>query len=436
MSKKSFASGENIIKNKIALINGQVYFPEKNKLIKSNIVIEEGILKDVDYKGELNDFNAVDCKGKVISPGFLDLRSHFGEPGFEDKETLLTGSEAALSGGYTKVCMLPNTSPALDNPEIVESLNSKSESISVNIYPIGSITKGMQGSELSEIALMFEKGIVAISDGVNCLQNSQLMRNALEYAKMFNIPVINHAEDIYLKNNGMANESFFSTKKGFPANPAISESVIIYRDLEIASFIGGRLHIPHISTKESVELVKRYKNRGLNITAEVSPHHIGLSEEDLGSYNSQFKIAPPLRSKEDRLSLIQGLKEGVIDCISSDHCPHRLEDKETDILSAKSGVISLESAFPYVYNILSKNNFSIENILKLFTINPSKVIDIDWIPLQIGKFADLNIFDPKIEWTFKSSDIYSKSQNSALFGRSMRGKIEKIIHNGTLYKFD
>ena len=258
--------------------------------------------------------------------------------------------------------MLPNTFPVLDNPEIIESIFSKSNHLGVHIYPIGSISKNMEGLELSEIALMYEKGVVAISDGVKCVQNPQLMRNALEYAKMFDIPIINHPEDFYLKNNGIVNESFFSTAKGLPAIPSIAESTIVYRDLEIANFVGGKLHIPHVSTKESVELIRRYKDRGVKVTAEVSPHHIGLSESDFTDYHSKFKITPPLRTKKDVSALIKGLKEGVIDCISTDHFPHRVEDKDTDIITSASGVIGLESAFSYTYNILSNQGFNIENI--------------------------------------------------------------------------
>ena len=422
--------------NKIALINGKVYFPKKNKIIKSNLLIENGILKEIDYKENLDNFNIIDCKNKIISPGFLDLRSHFGEPGFEDKETLESGSRAALSGGYTKVCMLPNTFPVLDNPEIIESIFSKSNHLGIDIYPIGSISKNMDGLELSEIALMYEKGVVAISDGVKCVQNPQLMRNALEYAKMFDIPIINHAEDFYLKNNGIVNESFFSTAKGLPAIPSIAESTIVYRDLEIANFVGGKLHIPHVSTKESVELIRKYKDRGVKVTAEVSPHHIGLSESDFTDYHSKFKITPPLRTKKDVLALIKGLKEGVIDCISTDHFPHRVEDKDTDIITSESGVIGLESAFSYTYNILSNQGFNIENILKLFTKNPSKVVNIDWNPLELGKLADLNIINPDIKWKFDSSNIYSKSKNSLLLGKDLKAKVEKIIHGNILYEFD
>ena len=300
--------------DKYLLTGGTIYNPIDKSSKKNDILIDNGVIVDVGKDIALEGYNAIDCSGKIICPGFLDLRSHFGEPGYEDIESLETGSKAALKGGYTKVCMLPNTNPVIDNAESVESLIEKSRLIDINIFPIGSITKNLDGKELSEIGLMVKGGVVAISDAHRNVKNAQVLKNALEYCKMFEIPVINHAENIDLVNDGMSNESFFSFKKGLPANPFISETVGILRDLEIANYIGARIHIPRISSSRSVSIIKRYKDLGLLLTAEVTPHHLGLSEIELKDYNAFYKVSPPLRSSEDSDALIEGLRSGVIDC--------------------------------------------------------------------------------------------------------------------------
>ena len=309
---------------KYVFTNCKVYCPIEKKSKKGNILVVNGTIKDLNYKGDLNNYKVVDCKGKIVSPSFLDLRCHFGEPGAENTESLNTGANAALAGGYTKVCMLPNTDPTLDNLENIEALLYKSKELVIDILPIGSITKELKGVELSEIGLMANRGIVAISDGHKMVENSQIIRNAMEYSSMFNIPVINHSEDVDLKNCGIAHESQFSTEKGFPANPWISETVALYRDLEIANYVNAKIHIPHVSCKQSLNLISEYKKRGLNVTAEVTPHHLGLTEQSLRNFDALYKISPPLRSEEDRVAIIEALKEGVIDCISSDHFPHKI----------------------------------------------------------------------------------------------------------------
>ena len=406
--------------------NGNIYSPDDKKITQGDILIVDGIIQDVKYSGKAEDFNVIDCSNKIICPGFLDLRTHFGEPGFDDVESLETGSKAALAGGYTKVCMLPNTSPVLDSVESVESLFRKIENCDIDIYPIGSVTKNLEGQELSEIGLMAKEGIVAISDAGKNIKNSQVMRNALEYAKMFDIPVINHAEDIDLANNGIGHESGFSSQKGLPANPSISETVGIFRDLEIANYVNGKIHVPHISSKDSLSIIERYKNKGLSVTVEVTPHHLGLSETELDSYNALYKVSPPLRSQEDNIGLIEGLKNGLIDCISSDHYPRKIEDKESDLLNSKFGVVGLESAFAYSNQILSRHGFKINDIIDLFTIKPSRAFNIELNTINKNVPADFIVIDSDIEWIFNEKNIFSMSKNSALIGKPMKGKVEIV----------
>ena len=413
--------------NKYIFSNASIYCPLKQKTTKGSILVIDGVIKDVSYSGSLEGYINIDCSGKLISPGFLDLRSHFGEPGFEDVESLKTGTMSALAGGYTKVCVLPNTKPTLDSLESIESLNAKKQNLDIDLYIIGAITRNIEGQELSEIGLMAKEGIVAISDGHKNLRNSQVLRNALEYAKMFDLPVINHAEDRDLSNNAIAHESHFSTEKGLPGNPWISETISIFRDLEIANYVNGRIHVPHLSSEKSVDIIKKYKDIGLSVTAEVTPHHLGLSEFELSDFNALYKLSPPLRSKEDSLGLIEGLKSGVIDCISSDHYPQKIEDKESDLLNSKIGTIGLESSFAYSYKVLSKHGFSLENVIDFFTIKPSRVMGIDLDMVEKGKKANFTIINPDTDWTFENHDISSMSKNSCLVGKSMKAKVEFVV---------
>ena len=419
--------------DKYIFTNCKIYSPNKKKSIEGNILVVDGVIKDLNFKGDFGDCRIIDCENKIIAPSFLDLRTHFGEPGAEDTESLRTGSEAAIAGGYSKVCVLPNTDPTIDDLESLQALLYKSKELMIDILPIGAITKNLKGAELSEIGLMANKGIVAISDGHKMVENPQIMRHAMEYAKMFDIPIINHPEDVHLKNSGIAHESQFSTEKGLPANPWISETIALYRDLEIADYLQARIHIPHISSKESLKLIDKYKRRGLKVTAEVTPHHLGLSESKLDSFDALYKISPPLRSEEDREALIEALKEGVLDCISSDHFPHKIEDKESDLLNSESGVIGLESAFSYSYNILSKYGFSIEQVIDLFAVKSRQVIGIPLNVIAKNEKADFIVIDPEINWIFQIDNIFSKSKNSALIGEEMKGKINMVVFKNKIH---
>tara|TARA_Y100000768_G_scaffold285471_1_gene219916 strand:+ start:1573 stop:2886 length:1314 start_codon:yes stop_codon:yes gene_type:complete len=413
--------------------NCSIYYPSSKKTIKGNILIIDGIIEDLNFKGNFSDFNVVDCKDKIVSPSFLDLRCHFSEPGFEDTESLNSGAQAAIAGGYSQVCMLPNTYPVLDSLDSIESLYYRSKDLMIDILPMGSITKGLNGIELSEIGLMAKSGIVAISDAHKMVENSQILRHAIEYSAMFGIPVINHPENMDLKNSGIAHESLFSTEKGLPSIPSIAETIAIYRDLEIANYVNGKIHIPHVSCSESVKLISRYKDKGLDVTAEVTPHHLGLTEFKLGEFDARYKISPPLRSEEDRLSLVDALRTGIIDCISSDHFPHKIEDKESDLINSKYGVIGLESAFSYSYKILSESGFSINKVIDLFAVNPRKILNIPLNMVKKGSNADFIVIDPNLDWTFDSSNIFSKSKNSALVGEKMKGKIEAVAFKNKIH---
>jgi dihydroorotase len=325
---------------------------------------------------------------------------------------------------------MPNTNPVVDSPELVQLLIKKSELLPIYIYPIGAITKNQLGQELSEIGSMVKSGAVAISDDGIPVSNSQMMRFALEYAKKFNIPVINHAEDNCLVNEGLMHEGHNSLKLGLPGNPGIAESSMVFRDISIAEYVGGRLHIPHVSSYKSVEIIKLFKDRGVDVTAEVTPHHLCLTDDILLDYNTDAKVAPPIRSNEDRRALIEAVKSGLINCIATDHAPHTIEDKETDMFNSCCGMIGLESAFGLVNKCLSKEKMSIESIIDLFSLNPSKIIGIEPVHIKENNQAEINIVDPKSLWSFEIDHIQSKSKNTPILGMNLKGQVIATLNKG------
>ena len=429
---------ENIklAKGWILLKQGNVYDPFINLNGVHDILIKDGRIEKVKNNiAAEKKFKIIDCEGKILTNGFIDLHSHFREPGFEYKENMLTGSISAIKGGYTRVCTMPNTDPVVDSPELVSFIVNKSKDLPVHIYPIGAITKGQKGNELAEIGMMVDRGAVAISDDGIPVSSSQILRMALEYSRKFNIPVINHAEDLNLANNALMHEGLNSLKLGLSGSPDITESIMVYRDLSIAKYSSGKIHVPHVSSKKSVEIIKTFKNEGLKVSAEVTPHHLCLNDSALLGYNTNAKVAPPIRSEVDRKALIEGVKSGVIDCIATDHAPHSIEDKDCDIQHAPCGMIGLESSFGLVHKTLKKEKVNIKSIIDLFTVNPSKIINIVPNFIQEGELAEINIIDSAKKWVFNSEDIISKSKNSPLIGMNLHGKVIGTFNKGYFSSF-
>tara|TARA_Y100000589_G_scaffold319765_1_gene348743 strand:- start:6 stop:1295 length:1290 start_codon:yes stop_codon:yes gene_type:complete len=429
MMKKLYKIDENVI-----LQNGIIYDPFENKKYKSDIYIKNGLIKKIEENIKSNDGLIIDCNNKIITTGFVDIHAHFREPGQENKETIKTGSMSAMAGGFTDVCIMPNTSPPIDSPEAIRFVLDKAAALPINIHPIGAITRSQLGKEISEIGGMVKNGAVAISDDGLPVVNGNVLRFALEYSKMFDIPVINHAEDVCLRANGMINEGYISTILGLDGNPDISESTMIYRDLSIAEYVGGKIHIPHVSSAKSVDIIKEFKDRGVNVTAEVTPHHLFANEEILLNYNSNAKVAPPIRTENDRLALVKGLQSGVIDCIATDHAPHAIEDKECDFEQACCGTIGLETAFSLSYEALVKNGSSIEDLIRWFTLNPSKIVGIKKHGIVVDKMADICIIDIEKEWTLSNKDIYSKSDNTPFIGTKFSTFVDSVISKGYFFK--
>ena len=420
------------MKGQFLFKNAHIYDPfNKTNISQFSILVENNKIKKMAKKISVNDnTKIIDCTDKIICPGFVDLHAHFREPGREDKETLKSGAFSAMAGGFTRVAVMPNTNPPIDSPEQIKFIVEKASKLPVKIYPIGTITMKQKGEELAELGEMFKNGAVAFSDDGIPIENGNILRNAMEYCKIFNVPVINHAEDVCLRNDGLMNEGIISTQLGLPGNPDISEASMIFRDLSIAEYVDGLIHIPHVSTQKSVKIIKDFKSRGVKVTAEVTPHHIFLNDTELVNYNTNAKVAPPLRSSEDQKILQEALLDGTIDCIATDHAPHTIEDKEKDFHHSPCGAISLESAFPAVNSALKIN--SIELIDK-FTINPAKIFKLEIEGLKEDADAEFVVIDPKKEWVFKSNNIFSKSKNSPILNKKLIGYIYKTISQGVIF---
>ena len=414
---------------KLVLQGGTILDPLSGRSKKGNVVIERNKIKSVGSIGGTKGGTKIDCSGLVITHGFCDVHVHFREPGREDKETLQTGSRAALAGGFTRVCIMPNTSPPLDSPESIRFVIEKAEECPVHIHPIGAVTKGQEGQELTEIQAIISEGAVALSDDGLPISDSQVMRLALEYTSMFDKPVINHAEDECLRNNGLMHEGEISTRLGLAGNPSLAEAIMIQRDLELANMIQAKLHVPHVSSAGGAANIRRMKKLNPNITAEVTPHHLFFNDQALLEYNTNFKVAPPIRTEDDRKELIKAVKDGTFDCIATDHAPHTIEEKEATFESAPFGMIGLESCFGAVNKVL---DMPLKELLKLLTVNPRRVMDFEEDLFKIGWAAELTILDPDQEWIYKEQNIYSKSRNTPFIGEKLKGKVRYTISKGTI----
>ena len=414
---------------KLVLQGGTILDPLSGRSKKGNVVIERNKIKSVGSTGGAKGETKIDCSGLVITHGFCDVHVHFREPGREDKETLQTGSRAALAGGFTRVCVMPNTSPPLDTPESIRFIVEKAEECPVHIHPIGAVTKGQKGQELTEIQGIISEGAVALSDDGLPISDAQVMRLALEYTSMFDKPVINHAEDECLRNNGLMHEGEISTRLGLAGNPSLAEAIMIQRDLELANMIQAKLHVPHVTSAGGAANIRRMKKLNPNITAEVTPHHLFFNDQALLEYNTNFKVAPPIRTEDDRKELIKAVKDGTFDCIATDHAPHTIEEKEATFESAPFGMIGLESCFGAVNKVL---DMPLKELLKLLTVNPRRVMGFEEDLFKIGCAAELTILDPAQEWIYKEQNIYSKSRNTPFIGEKLKGKVRYTISKGTI----
>lgn len=365
------------------------------------------------------------------------MHAHLREPGREDEEIIKTGAYAALAGGFTKVCCMPNTEPPIDNEGVVKFILQESARAGfASVLPVGAATKGRKGEEISEFGSLFNAGIIGVSDDGDPISNPFVMRQVLEYAKIFNLLVISHCEVKALSANGVMNEGAVATKLGMRGIPDVAESAMVYEHILLADYTKSRLHLAHISTRKSVEIIRWAKEKGIDVTAETCPHYFALTDEACASFDSNCKVNPPLRTQKDVEAIKAALADGTIDAIATDHAPHLASEKEVEFNLAPFGLIGLETAFSLGYQeLVMKKYLNLVDYIAKLTVEPAKVLSLEPPKITIGKTADLVIFDTKIKWLYQKESIYSKSKNSPLIGKELNGKILKVVMGEQLFEF-
>jgi len=388
---------------------------------------------EVGYVPEESFDLVIDATGLTAFPGLIDMHVHLREPGFEQKETIESGTRSAAAGGFTTVAAMPNTEPAIDNAAMAEYVRSKAQRLGYcNVEVIGSITKGRKGQELSEMNDLVGAGVVAFSDDGNTVMNSEIMRRAMEYLRMYNIPIIAHCEDEFLAEGGVMNEGLNSTRLGLKGIPPLAEELIVARDVMMAERLGARLHVAHVSTRGSVEIVRRAKARGARVTCEVTPHHFSLTDDAVEGYDARFKMKPPLRTQEDVLAILEGLQDGTIDAIASDHAPHTVEEKDVEFDYAPDGVIGLETTLTVsLTNLVAKGVLSLSQLVEKLSANPARILGLsDRGLLARGAAADITLVDVHSERVIRSSEFESKARNTPFEGFVGLGKVAYVICGG------
>ncbi|MFZ3062965.1 MAG: dihydroorotase [Actinomycetota bacterium] len=403
-----------------------------------DILIENGAVSKLgEDLGANKGLEVIDTSGRIVTPGLIDIHVHLREPGREDEETIASGTRAAARGGFTSIACMPNTTPPIDNASLVETILERARKKGVvNVFPVAAITKGLKGKEISEMGDLIRAGAVAFSDDGESVANAEVMRRALEYARMFGVPLISHAEDKNLSDKGQMNEGYYSTLLGLRGIPAAAEEIAVARDLILAGMTGSRIHITHVSTRGSVQLVRDAKKRGIRVTCDVTPHHLVLSDESLISYDTNLKVNPPLRSREDVEALRKGLIDGTIDAIASDHAPHAPEEKEREFEYAAFGIVGLETSLPLmITELVRKKVLSFSQLIEKMSLQPARIIGIDKLgrgSLAEGSPADLTIINPEVQAEVDTSRFESRSRNTPFTGWKLYGWPEQVFVGGNL----
>jgi len=418
----------------LRITNGRLIDPSQGLDQVADLWLQGETVLAIGSRPDLRAERTLDATGKIVCPGLIDMHVHLREPGREEDETIATGTAAALAGGFTSVACMPNTEPALDNQAAAEFIYLLAQRAgNANVFPVGAITKGRQGSELAEIGGLVQGGAVAFTDDGAPVVSAEIMRRALEYCRMFDKAVLSHCEDRDLTRGGVMREGFESMRLGLRGMPAAAEEVMVHRDIALAEMTGGRLHILHVSTSGSVDLIRRARQRGVQVTAEACPHHFTLTDQELRSYDSNFKVNPPLRSPEDVQAIIAGLKDGTLSVIASDHAPHAPEKKMRELDQAPDGMIGLETLLPVcVVTLIEPGHLTWPQLIEKLTIHPARVLGIDRGTLQTGARADVTVIDPAADWSIDPAKFKSRSRNCPFAGWRVRGRADAVIVGGAL----
>lgn len=417
----------------LLITGGHIIDPgTKTDIIGGVLITDSKIAWIGEGKPPQSDYAVLNAEGLIVCPGFIDMHCHLRQPGFEDSETIATGTRAAAHGGFTTLCCMPNTNPPLDNEGVLNYLRTVAamEGI-IRVFPIGCVTRQRKGEELVDMNELEMSGAVAFSDDGSPVSNPDIMRQALEYSRDFNRPIIDHCENLFLSQGGQVNEGVVSLELGLRGIPANAEELIVQRDIDLVRETGGHLHIAHVSTKGSLDLIRNAKEQGVPVTAEVTPHHLTLTEEEVLSFNTNAKVNPPLRTKDDNKALLQGLIDGVIDIVATDHAPHAAALKDCDFSKAAFGISGLETALGSLVGLIHESNLSVNILIEALTVAPARVLGYEKLgTLEVGAPADVTIFDLHREWTVDPAEFISKGKNTPLIGRTLKGKVMATIYMG------
>lgn len=396
----------------------------------TDIFIENGIIIQIGSNIKTKADKEINIAGLCISPGWVDVFANFADPGYEFKETIETGAEAAAAGGFTDVMLIPNTNPVVQNKSAVEYIIQKNKNLPISVWPIGAITKGTEGKELAEMHDMKASGAIAFSDGLNSIQSSGLLVKALQYVKAFNGVIIQLPDDKSINPHGLMNEGIVSTQMGLPGKPEMAEELVVARDIKLTRYAESRIHFTGLSTKKSAEYIQRAKDSGTDVSCSVTPYHLFFSDEDMTDYNTYLKVNPPIRNKEQRDAIRMALKNGTIDCIATHHLPHEYDSKITEFEYARFGMIGLETCFGVLQS--SVPEISIDKWVELLATNPRKIFGLEPYTIKEGNKAVLTLFDPSKKWKVAEEDLKSKSRNSPFIGKELKGKAIGIINHNKI----
>ncbi|MBI3003876.1 MAG: dihydroorotase [Ignavibacteriales bacterium] len=421
---------------KLHLKGGRLVDPVSGRDEALDVLIIDGRIEQLSKSIAADkSIQVVDLKEKVIAPGFIDMHVHLREPGFEHKETIETGCASAAAGGFTAVCCMPNTNPVIDEESVVRYIIGRGKQVCegvVDVYPIAAATKGRKGEQLAPMAELAEAGAVGFSDDGSPISSSEIMRRAFEYSSMYGRPVIQHAEERTMTHVGLMNEGFVSTRLGMLGIPRVAEEIMVQRDLALLRYIPhARYHVAHISTRGTLECVRAARTEGLQVTCEVTPHHFTLTDEVVSGFDTNTKMNPPLRTQDDIVAMKEGLRDGTIDAIVTDHAPHTVDEKEVEYPAAPFGIVGLETAVGLAFSELVETRYlSLFRLIEKLSTNPRKILSLPQINIQEGELANITLLDPSFEWQVDTSSFKSKSKNSPFHGRRLKGKAVGVLNNG------